>query len=246
MSNTDDCLSRHDAGGLCTLTLCRPDKLNALDTSMFERLDAELALLERQTTRIGCVVLRGAGRAFCAVADLRAMGKAPLAPAFKPGVIDRLARLPQPVIAAVHGVCYTGGLELALACDLIFADASARFADTHATWGLVGAWGIAQRLPRRVGVAAAKLLMMSARPIDAATAHRLGLVDLLVPEGGLGALLEGFTSDLLAGSWHTHQANKRLIAETDGMSLSRALQHAFANHPGPAPDVAERVARFGK
>ena len=78
-------------------------------------------------------------------------------------MIDRLGRLPQPVIAAVHGVCFTGGLELALACDFILADATARFADTHGKWGLVGAWGMSQRLPRRIGVPAAKRMMMTGR-----------------------------------------------------------------------------------
>ncbi len=239
-----DCLLRHDAGGLCTLTLNRPDKLNALDTPLFERLDAELAVLEQQTDRIGCVVVRGAGRAFCAGADLFAMGTVPVPPEFKPGVVDRLARLPQPVIAAVHGVCYTGGLELALACDFIVADATARFADTHATWGLVGAWGITQRLPRRVGAAMAKRLMMTARPVDAATAHTIGLVDLLAPEGGLDSLLASFTADVLAGSWHTHAANKRMLRETDGMGLAQGLVHVSDNYPGPAPDAQERMARF--
>src|SRR5262247_2326993 len=118
-------VTRHDAGGVCTLTLDRPDKLNALDTAAFETLDAHLGALERDEGSVGCVVLRGAGKAFCAGADLKALGEATekSPPAFKPRVIERLALLKQPVIAAVHGVCFTGGLELALACDFIVADA---------------------------------------------------------------------------------------------------------------------------
>ena len=99
-----DRVTRHDADGLCTLTLDRPDKLNALDTEAFESLNGHLAALEDATDRIGCVVLRGNGRGFCAGADLQAMGQVPVDPRFKPGVIERLERLPQPVIAAVHGV----------------------------------------------------------------------------------------------------------------------------------------------
>jgi enoyl-CoA hydratase len=241
-----DYLTRRDAEGLCTLTLNRPDKLNALDTAMFEQLDAHLAALERQTERIGCVVLRGAGRGFCAGADLDGIGRAAVPPSFKPGVIERLARLSQPVIAAVHGVCYTGGLELALACDFILADATARFADTHGKWGLVGAWGMTQRLPRRIGLPAARRMMMTARPVDASAACDMGLVDLLAPEGGLDALVAGFAADVLANSWHTNFANKRLLRETDGLPLAEGLAHAQAHDPGYAPDWQVRIARFSR
>ena len=113
---------RSDGGGLCTLLLNRPDKLNALDTTTFEELDAHLEALERNDGTVGCVVLRGAGRAFCAGADLNALANhasPPLPAAFKPRVVERLSQLRQPVIAAVHGVCFTGGLELALACDVL-------------------------------------------------------------------------------------------------------------------------------
>ena len=239
-------VTRHDREGLCTLTLNRPEKLNALDTPAFEALAAHLAALEGETDRIGCVVLRGAGRGFCAGADLTAMGTVPVPPAFKPGVIERLGRLPQPVIAAVHGVCYTGGLELALACDFIFADATARFADTHGKWGLVGAWGISQRLPRRIGLSAAKRMMMTGRIVGAADAVALRLVDLMAPEGGLDDLLAGFAADVLANSWHTNIETKRLMRETDGMSLAEALAHEHYRHPGAAPDHKERIARFSQ
>ena len=239
-------VTRHDAEGLCTLTLNRPDKLNALDTPLFGELDAHLSALERETDRIGCVILRGAGRGFCAGADLDAMGKTAVPPSFKPGVVERLGCLPQPMIAAVHGVCYTGGLELALACDFILADATARFADTHGKWGFVGAWGMTQRLPRRIGLPAAKRMMMTALPVNAAEAKDLGLVDMLAPEGELDALVAGFAADLLANRWHTNFASKRLMRETDGMSLAQGLAHAHYRYPGYAPDWRERIARFSQ
>src|SRR4051812_25048803 len=116
---------RSDAGGVCTLTLSRPEKLNALDTLTFEELDGHFAALEKDEGTIGCVVLRGAGRAFCAGADLKAFNsRTETAERFKPSVIERLGLLKQPVVAAIHGVCYTGGLELALAADFIVADTS--------------------------------------------------------------------------------------------------------------------------
>jgi len=242
----NDRVLRHDTEGLCTLTLNRPDKLNALDTATFEELDAHLAALERETDRVGCVVLRGAGKGFCAGADLNAMGKLPVSPTFKPGVIERLGRLPQPVIAAVRGVCYTGALELALACDFILADATARFADTHGKWGLVGAWGMSQRLPRRIGVPAAKRMMMTAQTLGAAEAKEIGLVDLLASDDGLDALVSSFSAAILANSWHTNFATKRLMHETDGMPLTAALAHAHYRHPGHAPDYQDRIERFSK
>jgi enoyl-CoA hydratase/carnithine racemase len=237
---------REDGDGLATLTLSRPEQLNALDTRAFEELDAHLAELKEQADRIGCVVLRGSGRGFCAGADLKAMGKAPIDPRLKPKIVHRINRLPQPVIAAVHGVCYTGGLELALACDFILADATARFADTHGKWGLVGAWGMTQRLPRRIGLPAAKRMMMTARTVGAAEALEIGLVDLLAEEGGLDALVAGLAAEILANSWHTNFATKRLMRETDGMSLGEGLAHEHYRYPGYAPDHQERIDRFSK
>ena len=238
-------ITRHDVDGLCTLTLNRPEKLNALDTRAFEELDAHLAALEKDTL-IGCVVVRGAGRGFCAGADLKAIGTDPGPVVGKPVVVERLGLLPQPVIAAVHGVCLTGALELALACDFILADATARFADTHGKWGLVSQWGMSQRLPRRIGTPAAKRMMMTGCIVDAAEAHHLGLVDLLAPQGALDQLVAKFTADVLAMSRHTNVAVKRLMRETDGMSLAQGLAHEHYRHPGFAPDYKERIARFSR
>jgi enoyl-CoA hydratase/carnithine racemase len=235
--------SNSDSGGVCTLTIDRPDKLNALDTLAFEELDAHLAALETDGA-VGCVVLRGAGRGFCAGADLGGIGSAPVPPKYKPGVIERLGTLAKPVVAAVHGVCFTGGLELALACDFILADATARFADTHGKWGLVGQWGISQRLPRRIGDAPAKLMMMTAREVGAGEAHRIGLIDILAED--LDTALAELTGQLLANSAFTNAGTKRLMIETDGMSLAEALAHEHLRHPGFAPDYQERIARFAK
>jgi enoyl-CoA hydratase len=237
-------ITRSDSGGLCTLTLNRPEKLNALDTELFAQLDAHLAALETQTDTIGCVVLRGAGRGFCAGADLGAIDIT--LGTYKPNIINRLGRLPQPTIAAVHGVCYTGAVELILACDFIIADVTARFADTHGKWGLVGNWGITQRLPRRIGTPAAKRMSMTARTVGASEALALGLVDDLADEGGLDALVESFAGAILANSWHSNLHAKKFMLDTDGMSLAEALAHEQANYPGFAPDYEERVAAFGK
>jgi len=241
---TDRILRTDSAKGLCTLTLNRPDKLNALDTATFEALDAICADLEQATDRIGCVVLRGSGRAFCAGADIGGIGDDFTASNFKPKVVERFANLPQPLIVAVHGVCYTGGLELALAADLIVAETGARFADTHGKWGLVGAWGMTQRLPRRIGLAAAKRMMFTAQPVEAAEANALGLVDILVDAGALDRAVADLTAAILANSWHTSMATKRLLAETEGMSLGDGLSHEYYRYPGFAPDYRDRLAAF--
>jgi enoyl-CoA hydratase len=148
------------------------------------------------------------------------------------------------VIAAIHGVCFTGGLELALACDFIIADATARFADTHGKWGLVGAWGMSQRLPRRIGIAAAKRMMLTGCTVEAGEAQALGLVDLLAPAGQLDEVLKGFVNQMLANSWFSNFATKRLLIETDGMSLPAGLAHEHYYYPGLAPDYRERIAKF--
>lgn len=239
-------VTRQDSGGLATLTLNRPDKLNALDTAAFAALDAHLVTLANEADHIGCVVLKGNGKGFCAGADLKAIGSAPIDPRFKPRVVERLGALPQPVIAAVHGVCYTGGLELALACDFILADSTARFADTHGTWGLVGAWGMGQRLPRRIGTAAAKRMMMTARPVAAEEALAMGLIDTLAGEGDLETAVAALVEGILANSWHTNFTVKRMMRETDGMTLAQGLAHEHLRHPGFAPDHRERMGRFNK
>jgi enoyl-CoA hydratase/carnithine racemase len=241
---SDERILRSDADGVCTLTLNRPDKLNALDNAAFDALDAHLAALEADGA-VSCVVLRGAGRGFCAGADLKELDTGVAKPPrYKPGVIERLGVLAKPVIAAVHGVCLTGGLELALACDFILADATARFADTHGKWGLVGSWGMSQRLPRRIGLPAAKRMMMTSRMVEAPEALSLGLVDMLAEAGGLDALTAGLAAEICANSAFTNSATKRQIIETDGMSLAQGLAHEHFRFPGRAPDYAERLARF--
>jgi enoyl-CoA hydratase len=241
---------RHVSDGLCTLTLNRPDKLNALDNQTFAELDALLADIEGQTDRIGCIVLRGAGRGFCAGADLNAIGSTSDTPApdkrWKPRIVERLASLPQPLVVAVHGVCFTGGLELALAADFIVAESGARFADTHGKWGLIGEWGMIQRLPRRIGVPAAKRMMFTARIVEAQEASTLGLVDMVAPVGALDAAVTELANAILANSWHTNIATKRLLRETDGMTLSAALAHEHLRTPGFAPDWQDRIARFSR
>ena len=104
---------------------------------------------------MGCVILCGKGRSFSAGNDLRAIqaGERAPSPHFQAETLEAIERLPQPVIAAVQGHCYTGSLELALACDLLIAAENARFADTHGKWAMSPSWGMTQRLATPGGVA---------------------------------------------------------------------------------------------
>lgn len=238
---------RQDQDGLATLTLNRPEKMNALTVQMFVELHEHVAALEQQTDTIGAVLLRGAGRCFSAGNDLRdiAAGQPLPMPYLQARTIDRLARLPQPVIVAVHGHCYTGALELALAGDLIITSATARFADTHAKWALTPLWGMSQRLPRRVGGARAREMMLLGRSYDGAQAVAMGLANFCVDDAAFDAEVASLARELLAGSWFSHRANKRLLHDTDGLSLDAGLAHEVFRNAGKGPDMQQRIAAFG-
>ena len=234
--------------GLATLALNRPEKLNSLDTEVFKQLLRHVERIEASTATIGCVILRGNGRSFSAGHDLSAIGAVenPWEHAFQTSVIERLANLQQPVISAVHGHCYTGALELALAGDIILASANARFADTHAKWALTPVWGLSQRLPRRVGVAKAREMMFTCRTYTGAEAERMGLANSCFADETFDQEVETFARTILGNSWFSLRENKRLLIETDGMPLGAGLAHEIFRNRGTGPDMHERVARFAQ
>ena len=172
-------------GPVAIVTLNRPKSLNALSTGMLERLEACFVKLQGRST-VQVAILTGAGRAFCAGADLDELAASPdvlQAPdeaigtghkRFGMGVFDR------PVIGAINGVAVTGGLELALCCDIRIASTNARFADTHSRVGVIPGGRLTALLPRLIGIGRAKEMCLSARMIDAATADRWGLVNRVV------------------------------------------------------------------
>jgi enoyl-CoA hydratase/carnithine racemase len=237
---------RQDRGGLATLTLNRPDKLNSLNVEVFQDLDAHLTQLEQQTETIGCVVLRGAGRCFSAGHDLGDIATGERLPRanFQSHVIERLAGLPQPVITAVHSHCYTGALELALAGDVILASANAKFADTHAKWALTPIWGMSQRLPRRVGQAKAMEMMLTCATIGGEQAAAIGLANQCLADEGFFDAVEAFAEQVLANSWFSHRANKRLLTRTDGLALPAGLAYEVYQNEGVGPDMQARIGAF--
>ena len=237
---------REDRDGLATLTLNRPDKLNALTVAVFQALRQHVVQLAGETERIGLVVVRGAGKCFSAGHDLADIvhGEHPPEPHFQANTIELLANLPQPVISAVHGHCYTGALELALAGDMIVASESAKFADTHAKWALTPIWGMSQRLPRRVGMAKAQEMTYTARTYTGAQAVAMGLANWCAPDAGFDPEVEKFARSILANSWFSLRANKRLVRETEGMAQGAGLSYEIHRTEGHGPDMAARIAGF--
>jgi enoyl-CoA hydratase/carnithine racemase len=238
-------VTREDKDGLALLTLNRPDKLNSLTVGMFRELRDHVSALYKDES-IGCVVLRGAGKCFSAGHDLAdiAEGEAVPSRGWHSETLRLMERLPKPVIAAVHGHCYTGALEVALAADFILAAESARFGDTHAKWALTPIWGMSQRLPRRVGIATAKRLMFTAEMINSAEAFRIGLAEKVVPDAEFDAAIETMARQILANSPFSHAANKRLLEATDARDLDGGLQWEILNCEGVGPDMQARIGAF--
>ncbi len=240
-----DLVLREDRDGWTLLTLNRPDKLNALTVAMFKELRGHVADL-RKDDSISCVVLRGAGKCFSAGHDLGDIAEGEEVPSrgWHSETLRLMEKLPKPVIAAVHGHCYTGALEVALAADFILAADSARFGDTHAKWALTPIWGMSQRLPRRVGIATAKRLMFTADMIGADEAVRIGLADYSVPLDDFDAEIASLAERITANSAFSHAANKRLLEATDNDALDAGLQWEVMENEGHGPDMQDRIAAF--
>jgi enoyl-CoA hydratase len=234
------------ADGIATLTLNRPDKRNALNLALWGELDAHIAAIRDAGDAIGVVVLNASGPTFCAGNDLKERGARKPEPHYQANVITRLATLPQPVIVVVQGGCYTGGLELALAGDIIIATENAVFADTHGKFALVPAWGMSQRLPRRVGEWKAREMSFTGLPVSGEEAARIGLANHCVPDGELAAKTSEIATAIAAQSRHSVFAYKKLYCEQADLPLNAGLAHEVFNSSGVGADFAERVAgKFG-
>lgn len=174
-------------GAALILTLNRAERMNALSQQLRDELVAAISTVEAGNDIRG-VVITGSGRAFSAGADLNEAldcDNVPKTLRYLMGlkdVTDRIESLGKPVVAAIEGYCFTGGVELALACDRRIASEDAQFSVTSSRIGSVAGLGGTQRLPRVIGVSAAKDLLMTGRRIDAAEALRLGLVDVVTAD----------------------------------------------------------------
>jgi enoyl-CoA hydratase len=229
---------------ICRLTLNRPDKLNALTMAMFEEIHKHLDRLDH--AEVSCLILSGGGRSFCAGHDLDDLASGAESQKeverFENGLVERLATLPFPVVAKVRGHCYTGGLELVLAADIIVAAETTKFADTHSKFDLVPIWGLTQRLPRRVGMAKAKEMMFGSRTYSGVEAAAMGLVNQAVPEAELDAWVDSFCSDIAANSARSNRAIKKLLIDTEGLNLAVGNAWELHHSPGHGPEFQAMIA----
>jgi len=237
-------------GGAATITLNRPEALNAITPTMLVTLSDELEALAGDGA-VRVVVVTGAGRAFSAGVDLKALGDRELTDGKVGDILDLPARrvtrllssMPAITIAKVNGFCFTGALELALACDIVVAADEAKFGDTHAKFGLRPTWGMSQRLPRLVGMAAARELSYTARNFSGAEAASLGMVARAVPLDDLDEATDEIVDGLLANSAGSLRAYKDLYREAMERPLGDGLAYEAATEY-PIDDTAARLADF--
>jgi len=236
-------------GHIATITLNRPEKLNAIEPAMLTRLDEITSELERRDD-VRVVLLTGAGeRAFSVGADINAWSALQPLDMWRRWVRDghrvfeRLARLRQPLIAALNGSTFGGGLELALAADIRLATAEAEFAMPEVTIATVPGWAGTQRLPTLIGPARAKQLVFSGARIDAATAERWGLINEVVPRTELLRRAHGLAEAIAANAPVAVQIAKQLIDGT-GDAAGVALEALAGALAATTDDAREGLASF--
>jgi enoyl-CoA hydratase/carnithine racemase len=235
---------------IATITLNRPDKLNALEPAMLDRLEAIVRQLDRDPG-IRVVLLTATGdRAFCVGADITAWS------ALEPldmwrrwvrdghRVFDAFARLRQPTIAVLNGYTFGGGLELALAADLRLAAAGIELAAPEVKIGTLPGWGGTKRLTQLIGVARTKQLVFTGARIDAATAERWGLVNDVVPRDQLMSRARAIADEIAANAPISVQLAKQAIDGGLGENVVVALEAIAGALAATTEDGCEGVASF--
>ena len=239
--------------GVRTITLDRPDKLNAVNGALATSLVRALEEAGRDDA-VRVVVITGAGRAFCAGLDLSAPPEIPTATltdrldpyAWVGRWVQRVVACEKPVIAAVNGPAAGAGFGLALACDLRIVAASAKLTAGYVRRGLSPDAGVSYFLPRHVGLARATEILLSGRDVDAAEADRVGLAALVVPDAELAAAAATYAARLAAGPPVAFALTKRLLAESFDQPLDAQLRHELVNikYCFGTADVGEAIAAF--
>lgn len=241
-------LRSHD-GNVATITLHRPDALNAITPGMLGELVGALEAVAASDATVA--VLTGSGRAFSAGVDLKALGERRLDGGKVGDILDLPARrvtellttMPQIAVAKVNGFCFTGALELVLACDIAVAADGAKFGDTHAKFGLRPTWGMSQRLVAAVGATRARELSYTARSFTGAEAATWGLVSRAVPLDELDAAVAELAATIAANSPGSLAAYKDLYRQALDGGLAEGLAYEAATEY-PIADTEQRVASF--
>jgi enoyl-CoA hydratase len=236
-------------GRVGVITLNRPEVLNALNDELMDALGRALLDLDSDDG-IGAIVIAGSARAFAAGADIAVMAEWSYSDVYKSNFVTRnwetIRQVRKPVLAAVAGLAYGGGCELALACDIIVAARSAKFALPEIKLGLLPGAGGTQRLPRAIGKAKAMDMCLSGRPLDADEADRYGLVSRVVDDDKLREETLKLATSIAAFSAPALMVVKETLNRAFETSLSEGLlferreMHArFA-----APDAREGITAF--
>jgi 2-(1,2-epoxy-1,2-dihydrophenyl)acetyl-CoA isomerase len=243
-------------GGVLTLTLNRPERLNAMNNPLIEAINRELARA-RDDDKIRAVLLTGTGRAFCAGADL--VGGGPidakaLAPPDLGADMDRIfnpmiramRELPKPIVGAINGVAAGGGANFALACDVILAARSARFDQAFVRISLMPDLGGTWFLPHTVGDARARALAMLGTSLSAEEAERMGMVWQVVDDAALMDEATKLARRLAVGPTLSYAAIKRAIdlAATNTLDQQLDLERDSQKALGQSADCREGVAAF--
>jgi enoyl-CoA hydratase/carnithine racemase len=242
-NGSDDLILSERRGAVSVLTFNRPAVLNALSGALWAALEAALARLDGGDSRV--VVLTGAGeRAFSAGADMREAAASTeeeirARSATSGRATERLLNLRQPVIAAINGYAYGGGAIIATMCDIRIAAANARFRFPGTAYGLVAGTAF---LPRVVGLPRAMDLALTARPVDAAEALQMGLVNAVVPEGQALTTALALADQITANDPAAVFETKRLLRLSLTGDLAAAREReAAANRPYLGSDEHRRV-----
>lgn len=224
------CISTQERSGACWITLNRPESFNSINTTLINELAAVIDDLENSSD-IHAIVITGNGKAFSAGGDLKEMedgagGFNPGAPLFNAisKTLLRLENLSLPVIAAVNGICIAGGLEIALACDIVIASEHAKFGDGHANYGLLPGGGGSVRLPRKIGINRAKFMMITGHIFSAKDMADWGLVNQITEEDNLVETVNAITNDIAKKSPLGIQNMKRMINRSAQLPTEAALE----------------------
>ncbi|MDY7103904.1 MAG: enoyl-CoA hydratase/isomerase family protein [Actinomycetota bacterium] len=251
MGDTYEAITTAVDGAVATITLSRPKALNAITPAMLDEVTTALTGF-RDDPAIGVIVLTGEGRAFSAGVDLKAIAGGGLSDGNVGGTLDDRARrvielieaMAEVVIAKVNGFCFTGALELVLACDLVVTATEAKLGDTHAKWGLRPTWGMSQRLPRAIGLARARMLSYTAATFSGTEAVEWGLAVAAHPVDELDAAVAELAATITANSRGSIAAYKDLYRVARETSLADGLAYE-ASTSYEIADTADRVSGFG-
>jgi len=239
------------SGGIATITLNRPEALNAFSKEVIEEILKALEDVKAdENTRV--VILTGAGeKAFSAGADIKAMKgmnalKARELSLMGEKLCDALENLEKPVIAAINGYALGGGLEVAMACDIRIASENARMGQTEINIGLIPGWGGTQRLTRLIGKTKAKELIFTGKIVDAKTAEQLGIVNMVVPTEKFREAVQQFAAELASKAPVALKVAKALINKGSEISLDAAiaLEREGFGVVASTEDLQEGVSAF--